>query len=143
MWEYDFGDFDGSIMQNPSHTYQDSGWYTVTQMVVNQYGCSDTIEKPLRVEAEFTFFIPNAFTPNGNGNNEIFNGEGEGIREFTMYIFDRWGNLIFESHDPTKGWDGRQRDGTLCQIDTYVYRFILRDVMGEEHKYMGHVNLIR
>lgn len=143
MWEYDFGDFDGSIMQNPAHTYQDSGWYTVTQMVVNQFGCSDTIEKPLRVEAEFTFFIPNAFTPNGNGNNEIFNGEGEGIREFTMYIFDRWGNLIFESHDPTKGWDGRHADGTLCQIDTYVYRFILRDVMGEEHKYMGHVNLIR
>lgn len=142
-WEYDFGDFDGSIQQNPTHTYQDTGIYTVQQIVINQYGCSDTTELQLPILAEFVFFIPNSFTPNGNGNNEIFFGEGEGIREFEMLIFDRWGNLIFKSNDPNIGWDGRGGDGNLCQIDTYVYRFFIIDVLGEQHKYMGHVNLIR
>lgn len=142
FWEYDFGDFDGSIQQNPTHTYADTGHYTVQQIVINQYGCADTSEQVIPVLAEFTFFIPNAFTPNGNGNNEIFMGEGEGIREFTMYIFDRWGNLIFESHSPSVGWDGTI-GGTPCQQDAYVYRFIIVDVLGEQHKYMGHVSLIR
>lgn len=141
-WEYDFGDFDGSIQQNPTHAYQDTGLYIVEQIVINQYGCSDTTEVPVHILAEFVFFIPNAFTPNGNGTNEVFMGEGEGIKEFTMYIFDRWGNLIFESHDPNTGWDGTI-GGTPCQEDAYVYRIIILDVLNEEHKYMGHVNLIR
>jgi gliding motility-associated-like protein len=143
FWEYDFGDFDGSIQQNPTHTYADTGHYTVQQIVINQYGCADTSEQIVPILAEFTFFVPNAFTPNGNGNNDVFYGSGEGIREFTMLIFDRWGNLIFESHDPSVGWDGTRNGGTLCQIDTYVYRFVIIDVLGEEHKYMGHVNLVR
>jgi len=143
FWEYDFGDFDGSIQQNPTHSYADTGHYTVQQIVINQYGCADTSEQIVPILAEFTFFVPNTFTPNGNGNNDIFYGYGEGIRDFTMLIFDRWGNQIFESHDPSVGWDGTRGGGTLCQIDTYVYRFVIIDVLGEEHKYMGHVNLVR
>lgn len=142
-WEYDFGDFDGSIQQHPTHTYADTGLYTVEQIVINQYGCSDTSEQFVPILAEYVFFIPNAFTPNGNGNNEVFLGYGEGIKEFTMLIFDRWGNLIFESHDPNKGWDGTNANGTPCQIDAYVYRFVIVDVLNEEHKYMGHVSLVR
>lgn len=141
-WEYDFGDFDGSIQQNPTHTYSDTGHYTVQQIVINQFGCADTSDQVVPILAEFTYYIPNAFTPNGNGNNEFFIGQGEGIREFTMYIFDRWGNLMYETHNQHQGWDGTS-GGTPCQQDAYVYRIIIRDVLGEEHKYMGHVSLIR
>jgi gliding motility-associated-like protein len=141
-WEYDFGDFDGSIQQHPVHSYADTGHYTVQQIVINQYGCADTSEQIVPILAEFTYFIPNAFTPNGNGNNEFFIGQGEGIREFTMYIFDRWGNLMYETHNQHQGWDGTS-GGAPCQQDAYVYRIIIRDVLGEEHKYMGHVSLIR
>lgn len=142
MWQYDFGDFASSIQQDPTHEYADTGWYEVEQIVINQYGCRDTTMLPLRVEGVFTFFVPNTFTPNGNGTNDIFYGEGDGIREFTMYIFDRWGNLIFESHDPNVGWDGTI-NGTPCQEDAYVYRFEIKDVLWEDHKFVGHVNLIR
>lgn len=142
FWQYDFGDFGSSVDQNPTHTYADTGWFDVQQIVINNYGCSDTIVVPLHVEAEFTYFLPNAFTPNGNGNNETFQGYGEGIDEFTMYIFDRWGNLLFETHDQNQGWDGTS-GGIKCQQDVYVYRVIIRDVLGEPHKYYGHFSLIR
>ncbi len=143
FWEWDFGDFEGSILQNPSHTYADTGIYTVTQIVINQFGCRDTVEYPVEIKAEYTFFIPNAFSPNGNGNNDVFMGEGIGIQEFKMYVFDRWGNLIFESTDPNRGWDGKLASGAEAQIDAYVYKIYIRDVLGIDHKYIGHVSLVR
>jgi gliding motility-associated-like protein len=143
FWEWDFGDFDGSIIQNPTHTYNDSGWYNVTQIVINSYGCRDTVVIPVRIEAEYQFFIPNAFTPNGNGNNDYFMGEGIGIAEFQMLIFDRWGNQIFKSTDQYTGWDGKLSNGDLAQIDVYVYKIMIRDVFGENHTYIGHVSLVR
>lgn len=142
FWQWDFGDFASSVQQSPTHTYPDTGLYPVEQIVINQYGCRDTFDLDLRIEAVFTYFIPNAFTPNGNGENEFFMGYGDGIKDFSMYIFDRWGNLIFETHDQNKGWDGTS-GGQPCQEDVYVYRVILHDVLNEEHKYMGHVSLIR
>lgn len=141
-WEWDFGDGDGSILQQPMHTYPDSGWYNVTQIVINNYGCRDTISYPIRVQSEFTFFIPNAFTPNGNGINDVFMGKGIGIKDFEMLIFDRWGNLIFKSTDPLVGWDGTLSSGVRAEIDVYVYRIFIVDVMGEEHKYLGHISLV-
>jgi gliding motility-associated-like protein len=143
FWEWDFGDFDGSILQNPAHTYADTGIYTVSQIVINQYGCRDTAYVPVRIESEFTFFLPNAFTPNGDGDNDYFMGEGIGIRTFDFLVFDRWGNKIFESEDPAVGWDGRLTSGTKAQIDVYVYKIYILDVMSVEHTYIGHVSLIR
>jgi gliding motility-associated-like protein len=143
FWEWDFGDFDGSILQDPSHTYPDTGTYYVSQIVINQYGCRDTAIEPVRIEPEFTFFIPNAFTPNGNGNNEYFMGQGIGIAQFDFLVFDRWGNKIFESKDPAVGWDGRLPNGDKAQIDVYVYKIYITDVMSEDHTYIGHVSLVR
>jgi gliding motility-associated-like protein len=143
FWEWDFGDFDGSIVQNPAHTYADTGIYTVSQIVINQYGCRDTAYVPVRIESEFTFFLPNAFTPNGDGDNDYFMGEGIGIRTFDFLVFDRWGNKIFESEDPAVGWDGRLASGTKAQIDVYIYKIYILDVMSVEHTYIGHVSLIR
>lgn len=142
-WQWDFGDFGSSNLQNPSHLYADTGQYNVTQIVVNQYGCSDTTLFPVWIQAEFTFFIPNAFTPNGDGHNEIFMGEGMGIVDFDMLVFDRWGNVIFESKDPAVGWDGRLKSGNRAEIDVYVYKIYIRDVMGVEHTFIGHVSLVR
>jgi len=142
-WEWDFGDFESSLLQNPSHVYPDSGTYMVTQIVINQYGCRDTVSYPVRIEAEFTYFIPNAFTPNGDGDNDLFFGKGIGIDEFKMYLFDRWGNLIFEADDPSQGWDGKLASGVEAQMDVYVWKVIIRDVLGEEHTMRGHVSLVR
>lgn len=142
-WEWDFGDFGSSILQEPTHTYADTGQYDVTQIVINQYGCRDTTELPVWVQAEFTFFVPNAFTPNGDGRNDVFLGEGIGIRTYKMLVFDRWGNVIFESDDLYKGWDGKLPSGTKAQIDVYVYKIYALDVMGIEHNFIGSVSLVR
>jgi len=142
-WQWDFGDFGTSILEYPSHDYSDTGTYAVTQVVINQYGCSDTTIRNIIIESEFQFFIPNAFTPNGNVTNEIFNGKGIGFDEYHLMIFDRWGNLIFESRDPNEGWDGRLKNGKMAEIDAYVYKFVLKDVFGNDHTYIGHVSLIR
>ncbi|CAN5904111.1 hypothetical protein BH11BAC7_BH11BAC7_04390 [soil metagenome] len=143
FWEWDFGDNDGSILQEPSHSYSDTGIFNVSQIVINQYGCRDTAYVPVRVEAEFTFFVPNAFTPNGDGENDLFMGEGMGIRTFDFLVFDRWGNKIFESENPSLGWNGILPSGRPAQIDVYVYKIFILDVMSEKHTYIGHVSLIR
>ncbi|HET6991082.1 MAG TPA: gliding motility-associated C-terminal domain-containing protein, partial [Bacteroidia bacterium] len=70
-------------------------------------------------------------------------GQGIGIQTFDFLVFDRWGNKLFETRDPSKGWDGRLPNGELAQIDVYVYKIYIHDVMGEDHTYIGHVSLIR
>jgi gliding motility-associated-like protein len=95
------------------------------------------------VAGEGIVFIPNTFTPNKGGPNEIFYVYGDGINDFSMMIFNRWGQLIFQTNDINKGWDGYFK-GQICQVDTYVYVVQYRTVCAEKTiKKVGHVNLIR
>jgi gliding motility-associated-like protein len=95
------------------------------------------------VAGEGIVFIPNTFTPNKGGPNEVFFVYGDGITDFSMVIFNRWGQLIFQTNDINKGWDGYFK-GQICQVDTYVYVVQYRTVCGEKPiKKVGHVNLIR
>jgi gliding motility-associated-like protein len=128
-----------------SFTYGDTGTFWVVQYVVSQNGCSAVDSEYVYIEPDFSFFAPNAFTPNGDGKNDVFYGYGEGIdnTSFEMLVYDRWGNLIFKSNDLNRGWDGRNNSGPLCQIDTYVWQVRFNDLTGNPHKYMGHINLIR
>ncbi len=150
-WQWDFGDpatgTDVSALQNPLYTYSNEygSIYPVHLTVTNQYGCVDDTLLEVIVEPEFTFFIPNAFTPNNDGVNDGFYGTGIGITSYEIWIFDRWGNLIFNSKDMNQPWDGsvQGRGGDICQIDTYVWKVTLTDVFDKKHKYIGHVNLIR
>jgi len=125
--------------------YSDTGTFWIVQYVVNQYGCYAWDSQYVYIEPDYSFFAPNAFTPNNDGKNDIFYVYGEGINysTFQMYVFDRWGNLIFISNDINKGWDGAQVGGPISQIDTYVWEVKFSDMSGNEHKYVGHVNLIR
>jgi gliding motility-associated-like protein len=146
-WWWSFGDPNdtaAAYSQNPTHTFVDSGLYAVTLIVGNAFQCYDQVTHYIRVQPEFTFYIPNAFTPNGNGLNEFFTGEGINIKEYKMMIFDRWGNLIFETEDLNIPWDGKARGGQeIAQEDVYVYVIDLVDIFGNEHKYRGHVTLIK
>jgi gliding motility-associated-like protein len=128
-----------------AHSYEDTGAYHVTQIVVNQWGCSDTIDYDVYVVPNTTLYAPNAFTPNGNGTNDMFFIYGEYVADFHLMIFDRWGMLIFESYDMTKGWDGRANSGPdIAQIDTYVWVVTYTEQYeGYKHRIIGHLNLIR
>jgi gliding motility-associated-like protein len=140
---WNFGDGDTSTLFNPLHTYEDTGTFVVTLIAYNQFGCPDSVKKKVRINPVFSFFIPNTFTPNGDRKNETFMGIGIGIEEYEMYIFDRWGELIFVSNQYGVGWDGRKTGyDEICQQDTYVYKVKIRDVFKQTHEYYGHVNLI-
>jgi gliding motility-associated-like protein len=92
---------------------------------------------------ENRFFIPNTFTPNGDGLNDLFMPAVMGVEDYRFMIFDRWGNLLFDTIDTYQGWDGRFK-GNKCQEDVYVWKIAYTNVVnGEEIKVIGHVNLVR
>jgi gliding motility-associated-like protein len=150
IWTWNFGDpstsSDSSSQQNPQYTYSNEygSIYPVYMQVTNQYGCVDDTTIEVIVEPDFTFFIPNAFTPNGDGVNDGFFGTGIGINTYQIWVFDRWGNMIFESNDMNKAWDGRvQGHPDICQQDVYVWKVVLTDVFNKKHTYVGHVSLVK
>ena len=114
--------------------------------VTSPNGCTDTVSHPVCIDSDVSIYAPNAFTPNGNGLNETFLPVGYGLdpEKYQLWIFDRWGNLIFTTTDMNLGWDGRVQGGSeICQIDTYVWKVVASDIAGNYHSLIGAVNLIR
>lgn len=139
-----FGDGTTSTQKNPpAHIYSAKGEYMVKLVTITQNGCRDSISIPVEIKPEFTLYIPNAFTPDGNGNNDYFTAKGQEIIEFHMMIFNRWGELIYQTEDMAKGWDGKAKEGAeLVQTGVYVYKIEVRDFTQKYHNYIGHVTLV-
>ncbi len=147
-WKWSFGDLlnSTSILQNPSFNYKDSGCYNVVLIADNQYNCPDTAQEQVCIQGDYELYAPNAFTPDGSGLNDLWNVKGIGIdpAHFKLWIFDRWGNLIYETSDLYKGWDGRANGGKdIAQQDVYVWKVATQDFIGNKHNYIGHINLVR
>ena len=144
-WLWDFGDKSlPSYEQSPTHTYKDTGTYRVQLTANNTYGCPSIAVDSIRINPEFAFYIPNAFTPNGDKSNNYFTGKGIGITDFTMMIFDRWGAMIYQTTDMDRGWDGRVNGGnSVAQEDTYVYVIDIMDIFKQKHHYLGSVTLLK
>jgi gliding motility-associated-like protein len=140
---------DGSVViaeTNPSHVYADTGVYQVKLVVSTIYNCFDSIIIPLKVNEISTLYVPNAFSPDGNSLNDIFAPSGIQVYDYTMMIFDRWGEKIFQSSAPNEGWDGKY-GGTLCKEGVYVYKIEFKAINGEIKRQVqtrvGHVTLLR
>lgn len=149
-WWWSFGDGPfktDSVNLDPTHFYSEvsAATYYSNLIVMNQYGCSDTAYVPVEIQPEFTFYIPNAFSPTNDDNiNDFFTGKGIGIAHFEMWIFDRWGERVFYTDDIEKGWDGKvQGKSADGKQDVYVWKVKLKDVLGKKHDYVGHVTLIK
>ena len=139
---------------NFNHTYSDpdpkdvTEFYNVTQKVVNSYGCRDSITKQVEILPIFTFYIPNAFSPNADGKNEGFKGTGIGIdnNTYNLWVFDRWGLMIYHAQDLEKAWDGHMlghEERPVLQEDVYVWKVNFNDVFGKLHEYHGTVTLLK
>lgn len=124
------------------HTYDSIGVYTVMLVSWNALGCTDTAYTIISVEEPTTCFIPNAFTPNGNGPNDVFMVYGMNIDDFELRVYDRWGMLLFTTTDINRGWDGTFQ-GHRCQEDVYVWKLSYLDNFGQRNVQYGHVSLIR
>ncbi len=107
----------------------------------NQYGCTALDEVCVEVTKEYTFYVPNAFSPNGDGINDIFYIYGDGIYNVVIDIFDRWGNKVFSSKDQTVGWNGIY-NGQKCEIGVYSYHIEYMSIDSRQHYRDGHVTIL-
>ena len=157
IFSWDFGDGTFSSDQELEHTYREEGIYTIQLKASNQYGCSDSTQlvNVVRVVKGGQVLVPNAFSPNLNGSNgssgggSMSDGKNDfflpvmrGVTEFELLIFNRWGELLFESRDASRGWDG-SFNGRLCQQDVYMYKLTAKFENGETVVRVGDINLIR
>ncbi|HEY4800911.1 MAG TPA: PKD domain-containing protein, partial [Bacteroidia bacterium] len=150
QWHWHFGNGDSSVSHNPFYIFSDTGTYIVTQIVMSNFGCIDSTKHFIDVKL-YSFYIPSAFSPNGDGLNDFFFGEGVGIIQYEMWIFDRWGSLIFSCQ--TNGlpqsqickWDGRVKGGgsDAIQQDTYVWKVRLVNVFYKEYSFTGTVSTVK
>jgi len=142
FYDWDFGDLANSSDENPIHAYADTGSYIVELIVSTEHGCTDTIAKPLRVDAVTNIYAPNTFTPDGDGVNDVFRVESYNLKELKLQIFDRWGQLLFTGEGIDSFWDGTYK-GEMAIQDTYIWQLEAKDGFGKKYKYRGHVNLLK
>jgi gliding motility-associated-like protein len=146
---WDFGDnSELSYYENPIHEFpgdQTSG-YLVTLYAYSPIGCVDSITIVIQVNEEVIFYIPNTFTPDGDEFNQHFQPiftAGFDPFDFNLQIYNRWGEVVFESNDPTVGWDGTYH-GRVIQDGTYSWRVEFKTISSDERMVVhGHVNIIR
>lgn len=133
-----FGDGNTSSLEDPSNTYLTFGDYTATLIATDSLGCSDTATMTIIVTDIFTILVPNIFTPNGDGSNDVFLIKSTFIDELNVKIFNRWGNKLYEINSPSDSWDGGDSsDGT------YFYVLKAKGKGGEVVEKTGSVTLIR
>jgi gliding motility-associated-like protein len=147
-FEWEFGDptsgaQNGSQQPNSTHVYANEGIYTIQLIATDVDGCKHTVHKPDLVEVtqSNSLYLPNAFTPNGDGENDILRVRGMVNGPFFMAVYNQWGELLFQSENPATGWDGN-RNGLPVHPGTYVYLLqIVAD--GKEQEVAGKVTLLR
>ncbi len=128
---------------NGLHSYTKPGIYPITQVVTNIYGCTDTARSQVIIRPEFRFWVPNAFTPGGDGLNEVFKPVLIGVHDYQFSIFNRWGEKLFETTDLNEGWNGTYKENEAAS-DVFVYKITFRDdVENLFHQYIGSATLIR
>lgn len=149
LWDWDFSGLGFSDVQNPVYQYpSDTGIFPIRLKVTSIDGCESSVENLLRIGAEYNMFIPTAFTPNGDGLNDVFSPVGLGVdpSKFSMVVYDRWGNLVFESNSLGEPWDGSIKGKNQpAPNGTYVWKVFANSLAGDlkNYEYTGIINLIR
>jgi gliding motility-associated-like protein len=136
--EWDFGDNYFSNDKVAIHTYKDTGEFNVKLVITDKKGCRNTSADFVYIGEVFSFYVPNAFTPNLDGLNDFFSGFGTGIKEYKMSIYNRWGKEIFVSNELLLPWSG-----DASANDTYIYKIHLTDMLDNPHEYTGHVTVVK
>ena len=161
-YEWDFGDDDPlsiddedlRVTENPMYRYQDTGSYDVKLIATNYYpkegpeeldfACADEITKTIVIKPEIVIYIPTAFSPDGRGieKNERFLPVTDNVQSYTLKIFNRWGELMWETNDLEESWDGTKA-GIECLPDVYLYVVKAKNQEGRDYEFNGTITLLR
>lgn len=141
-WDWDLGNGETSILHSPGTIYEQNGWYEVNLVAFNEIGCTDTITKPIYIKPEFYFFAPNAFTPDDGRFNNDYEISVIGATSFEFQIFNRWGELIYQTTDQYFKWDGTY-NGFLVPDNVVVYKAKVTDEEYQVHDYEGMITILR
>ncbi len=141
QWGWDFGDSIGtSTDQNPDYAWNNFSTYTVFLTITNDFGCTDTVSHVVTVKQPPQ--LPLAFSPNGDGLNDVFHVLGGTFTDFRFEIYNNWGKMIFETNDALVGWDGKHMDiEQPLGVYVWIYHVVTED--GEEYTGHGDVTIIR
>jgi len=147
---WDFGDNSGtSTLVNPEHDYAEAGVgsYLVTLIAYSPTGCSDTTTRSIQLLEDLIYYIPNTFTPDDDMYNQLFKPvftSGYDPFDYTMLIYNRWGEVLFESHNAEFGWDGTYGANGLVKEGVYTWKIEFKTKASDERKMItGHVNVLR
>lgn len=143
-WYWDYGVGQYSQEQTPSFKYEVPGTYNVVLTVNDDYGCSASDTIKVIIHEGLQVWIPDAFSPNGDGLNDLFGpvASGMSLDGYEMVILDRWGKQAFYTNDYFHRWDGTI-NGQRVQVNSiYVYKITIKDILGKKHKYFGRVSLV-
>lgn len=144
---WNFAGLGGSSDESPVYLFTNSGEYFVTLIATSPHGCQDTAVKKVTVNPDVVLYVPNAFTPNGDGLNDAFQiflpPTGVDYSTFQLYIYDRWGEMIYKTDDVTKFWNGaKNNSGEIVKQDTYVYKITFKDDKKKFYEKVGYVILL-
>ena len=145
-WNWNFNGLDRSTEQNPVFTFPDTGMQVVTLVVTHQSGCTDTTSAIVDIIPSIDLFVPNAFTPNGDGLNDLFLpvGFSFGGLEYRFSIWNRWGEQVFSTTFFGEGWNGQKNNvGKAAPSGVYTYLIEFVDNRGERHTRKGYATLVR
>ncbi len=146
-WNSPFSNPTKSIDQSPTFKFEEGvvGQYPITLITTNITGCVDSLTLYLNVISDILFYTPNSFTPNGDEHNQSWKFYTAGIDkfDFNLSIYNRWGQIIFETNDPEYGWDGTYK-GKIVEPGTYNWKVIMKDLYTDDRKMLyGSVNLLK
>jgi gliding motility-associated-like protein len=141
-YSWNFGDGNTSTLQNPVNTYSVAGTYTA-MLIVSTGLCSDSASVVIVIQDGFSLEIPNVFTPNGDNVNDVFTITSKGVKEITLQIFNRWGQLMYEFIGAKAAWDGITNNGQEASAGTYFYFVKAIGLDNKEVSKNGPVTLFR
>jgi len=139
---WNFGDGQSSTQENPIYQYISTDNFNAQLIAYNQYECTDNITLVVRTLIDPLLDLPNAFTPGRFGENGVIKVKGFGISKLDWKIYNRWGQLVFQSNSIYRGWDGTFK-GKLQPMDVYAYTLEANLTNGQFVKKTGDITLIR
>jgi gliding motility-associated-like protein len=142
-WYWNFGDNNTSFTRDPSFEFTQGGVYNIRLIVTSADGCTDTAMATIVIEELYTLYVPSAFSPNDDGFNPIWRPYGTGLKNYQLTVFNRWGQIVFESPKIDHGWNGLLGSGEKAPQGVYDYRIDVMFDNEDTQTLIGKLTLLR